>query len=362
MAWYDLQSDFHRENDNWWKKILKGLNNALNPGHAWFDYDKMAEGNVIDKLGDSVGELLDHVANPNVMTSLVDKYSGAHLTGAEQEANEFSAQEAQKSRDFTEYMARNKYSMETQSMMDAGINPAMVYGGGSLVSTASNGAAPSSVSPQSGDIGNLIMSLVRMPYEINQIKANIDKTNADTKYTEQKTETEIQITRINTINADYQDVFNAQTLDNMKAVYDNTIADSNLKSANRDYVRTQKDAQSITNKYLDERNREEINQIKANISKMSADEAKVRSEKVYQDWYNGFVQVNGFLPSSNDVLLIGTYIASLFGIAKNDVESWLNNAIEDVTNFITGKGTPRDNGKGGSTSSNVVDGPKGNSR
>lgn len=174
-SWYDIQDDFHRSNDNWWKKFVKGLNNAFNPYHAWFDYDKWNEDTVLDKVINSVDTLIDHVANPDVATSLVDKYTGAHLTGAEQEANAFSAEEAQKSRDFTEYMARNKYSMETQSMQEAGVNPAMVYGGGSLVPTAANGSHGASVAPQMGDIGNLIMSLIRMPAELRNIESQAQR-------------------------------------------------------------------------------------------------------------------------------------------------------------------------------------------
>lgn len=180
-SWYEWAKDettWTRDNDNWWKRALKGLNWALNPNHAWFDYDKMAEGNVIDKTLNAVETLVDHVANPDVATSIVDKYSGAHLTGAEQEANAFSAEEAQKSRDFTEYMSRNKYQMETQSMEAAGLNPAMVYGGGSLVPTAANGAAASSVAPESGHIGqllDLIQGLIRFPKELDSMQASIEE-------------------------------------------------------------------------------------------------------------------------------------------------------------------------------------------
>ena len=162
-SWYDLQDTFHRDNDNWWRRFLKGLNNAFNPNHAWFDYDDMAEnGSGLENLLGSIGK----------------KYAGTGLTDAEKEANAFSAEEAQKSRDFTEYMTRNKYQMETQSMEQAGINPAMVYGGGSLVPTSSNGAAASSVTPDTAGIGglvDLIQSLVRFPKELDALRASIDE-------------------------------------------------------------------------------------------------------------------------------------------------------------------------------------------
>lgn len=250
-SWYEWmkdETDWERSNDNWWRRTLKSLNWALNPNHAWFDYDKMAQPSIIDKVGDSLSNLLDHVANPEVATSLVDKYTGAHLTGAEQEANAFSAAEAQKSRDFTEYMARNKYSMETQSMMDAGVNPAMVYGGGNLVPTAANGAAASSVAPQSGDIGDLIMSLVRLPHEINRIKAEAAKAEKEGDAALMNAGSNARNADANEKNAETNER-NAATNERLATVQelrqqvDAAMADSNisLNNAEKDHIAAQVD-------------------------------------------------------------------------------------------------------------------------
>lgn len=259
----------------------------------------------------------------SLINALSAYYTRNELTGAEREMNEFSAGEAQLSRNFTEYMARNKYSMETQSMQDAGVNPAMVYGGGNLVPTAANGAAASSASIGAGNIADLLSTMVRMPLEMKRLNAEIDATRANAELTRQKTRTEEQNTRIYTINADYQDALNDQTLSNLRATYDNTIADTDKKTADRDYVLTQKDAQSTLNKYLDQREQAEIAKVKAEESKLSQDEKKAKAETVYQNWYNNFVQTNNFLPSSNDALMLATYVASLFGIGKDNVEGWI---------------------------------------
>jgi len=302
-----------------------------------------------DEKGDEKGYgfpgIVDGIAG--VLQSLIAYYSRNELTGAEREMNEFSAGEAQKSREFTEYMARNKYSMETQSMQDAGVNPAMVYGGGNLVPTAANGAAATSSSIGAGSIADLLGTMVRMPLEMKRLNAEIEATRANTELTRQKTQTEEAETRIRNINADYQDALNSQTINNLKATYNNTIADTDYKTANKDYVLTQKDAQATLNKYIDERQREEINQIKANTDKLSQDEKKAKAETTYQDWYNNFVQANGFLPSSNDALMLGTYIASAFGIGKQDVEDFIAKLL--------GRNPEQeraDAGKGGKTSKN----------
>lgn len=115
----------------------------------------------------------------SLIDSLIAHFTRAELTGAEREMNAFNSGEAQLSRDFTEYMARNKYSMETQSMQDAGVNPAMVYGGGSLVPTASNGATGSNTQSGSGDLVSLLSTLVRLPSELSKLKADASKSEKE---------------------------------------------------------------------------------------------------------------------------------------------------------------------------------------
>lgn len=165
-----------------------------------------------------------------LINSLTAYYTRNTLTGAENEQNAFNAEQAQMSRDFTEYMARNKYSMETQSMQDAGVNPAMVYGGGSLVPTAANGSAASGSPLSGGNIADLLSTMVRMPLEMKKLDAEIRSIDAGTNKT--KTET---------------DVLNAKLpfeVDALKA----EVRSSNLSS----------DAQEIINSYLDKQQEAEL--------------------------------------------------------------------------------------------------------
>lgn len=136
----------------------------------------------------------------NFFGSVGKRFLGTGLTGAEQEANafthnerleaqEYNSAEAQTSRDFTEYMTRNKYQMETQSMQQAGLNPAMIYGGGSLVPTAANGAAGtssggSSVAPSDLNPLDLVLSLIRFPKEMDDLKAQIAERRASAQMNE----------------------------------------------------------------------------------------------------------------------------------------------------------------------------------
>lgn len=159
---------------------------------SWFD---SAYNDVDIRQGDPLGN--EKTLNPGgtsngasglfgVLDSLVAYFTRNQLTGAEREQNAFNASEAQISRDFTEYMARNKYSMETQSMQDAGVNPAMVYGGGNLVPTAANGAAASGSPIGGGSVADLLATLVRMPLELKSMQAEIARSKADAERSKQE--------------------------------------------------------------------------------------------------------------------------------------------------------------------------------
>lgn len=170
-----------------------------------------------------------------LINSLTAYYTRNELTGAEREQNAFNAQEAQTSRDFTEYMARNKYTMETQSMQAAGVNPAMVYGGGNLVPTAANGAAAQGSPLGGGNIADLLSTLVRMPLEMKKTEAEIGLLKSQ----ENKTDKEGNKIDAETgnINADTQ--VKIKQLDEIQSKIENNEADTLLKLANVDKTKAE---------------------------------------------------------------------------------------------------------------------------
>lgn len=157
----------------------------MNPGHAWRDYENDPDSSsTFDSIINGVDDVLNGITSNT--ESIVNRMTQAHQTGAEVEAQQFSADEAQKSRDFTEYMSRNKYLMETQSMEQSGINPAMVYGGGNLVPTAANGAQGTPSAPGSSALNpfDIMMTMARMSRELSLLdsqKANIDSDTEKNK-------------------------------------------------------------------------------------------------------------------------------------------------------------------------------------
>lgn len=130
-------------------KFVAALNNLLNPGHAWTDYQSKPD---------------------SLVESWIHKETGYELSGAEKQANEFSAAEAQKQRDWEEQMSNTAYQRQVADMRAAGINPAMAMNG-SGASTPS-GSSATSVSPAGGDFSfQDILSLFMLPLQKKLINA-----------------------------------------------------------------------------------------------------------------------------------------------------------------------------------------------
>lgn len=107
--------------------------------------------------------------------NIFNKVSGQHLTGAEREANAFSAQQAQLARDYETQMSNTAYQRGVVDMQNAGVNPALMYGQGAAPASTPSSPSPTSTNPEGSDpIGmiGLIKSMAMMPYEIKEAKAH----------------------------------------------------------------------------------------------------------------------------------------------------------------------------------------------
>lgn len=110
--------------------------------------------------------------------SFVNKYTGNALTGAENEANVFNAQEAQKNRDWQTEMSNTSYQRSVADMRAAGINPALAIGNSSGASTPS-GSTASSVSPANNPIGlSEIMQLFQFRKQMKLLDQEVKNKKA----------------------------------------------------------------------------------------------------------------------------------------------------------------------------------------
>lgn len=167
----------------------------------------------------------------DLVRALVARLTGNELTGAQREANAFNAAEAQKSRDFTEYMTRNKYQMETQSMESAGVNPAMVYGGGNLVPTAANGAQGTSSQPDAAAIFDVLPTLVRLPHELKVLNSEAQRNKDEGQAALETAAAATKNAESNALNAS-TNARNA-SVNEIRVQIERDLADSNIKVNNK---------------------------------------------------------------------------------------------------------------------------------
>ena len=92
---------------SWYTRFVGWLNQHLNPGHKWLDYDSMPNQgtgllgsifgdtgftNWLNDVGGAIGTVAKELTDPNQLGSLMNSFTGAHLTGSQREANEMQMQ------------------------------------------------------------------------------------------------------------------------------------------------------------------------------------------------------------------------------------------------------------------------------
>ena len=301
-------------------------------------------------------------------SNLWNKWTGRGTTAAQEEVNAFNANEAQKARDFEEQMSNTAYQRQIADMEAAGVNPALAMQSAANGASTPSGEAASAGGDPSGGLGmsdliSVLMAPLSVVSGIKEIEGKSTENELKKKEVAWYDWNQWLVTHgkeldntIKEIDIEYKGEFNEWTLRQMAQNYYNSVLAGKKTMADIDYVNEQTNAQKILNQFLPERQRVELGEIRGRISKMSAEEAYARSQKLYQDWYNGFVKANGFLPSTNDWLQIGTYIASLFGIGKNDMQSWFQEMQDWISNGMPSGST---RGRGGNISPEGGEGASG---
>lgn len=180
----------------------------------------------------------------NQFQSLLNRTTGASLTGAQHEQNAFQ-----------ERMANTTYQRGVVDMQNAGLNPALMYGSG-----ASASPAPSGASADTGQGFADLVAALSLPLQLKQMRANIANTAAD-----------IALKREQQSNI-------AANTQNVSADTQNKLVSNEQKQLNLQFDRDLYDARKESYILSNERQKAEIavtkdrrNEIVANINKLIAE-------------------------------------------------------------------------------------------
>lgn len=281
-----------QESDKWYTRFLKTLNRWFNPQHSWFgDYSD------VNDFGSSV---------ENQITK-------NDLTGAEKAANAFTANEAQKQRDWEAEMQNTAYQRQVADMRAAGVNPAMAMSNGQP--STPSGASASSVALSSAGLSmSDLMQLFMLPLNKKALQANIEKTNADTE--RQRAETNLTAAKTENmalVNAYYPSVTEAG-LDKVLSAIGVDLSTIDRNDAETALKNVQTLISEKENKYADEFFHWRSEYEKAHTQE-SKDSAAVHAAQALLTAYeNQYARENGFKLSSSAALAVVSAIEYALGL------------------------------------------------
>lgn len=264
------------------------------------------------------------------ISSLYRSYTGAGLTGAQQEANAFNAEQAQKQMDFQQQMRDTQYQAGVNDMMKAGLNPALMYGSGASGNVAPSGAMATSVDagkPQIDPIG-LLGQIANLKL-LNAQKKDLEASAAEKRANAKRQESEVIL---NELKGSYQKLVNEwypkvqqSTISNMQASISDLYASVSLKGYQMDNVQADT-ALKKTQEFVASLEAQWIPKLRAAQEKgQLASAAQQFAEAAYKNYFKQYAEEHGgVLPGPNQALGIGAALSeTLKQMGMNDVE--LNN-------------------------------------
>lgn len=244
----------------------------------------------LNDLGDLGIPLVSSVANMAVglLGSKLQKgLVNNHMSGAEREAFNLSAQEAQKARDWNLQMDNTKYQRQVADMQSAGINPALAMNGGVSTQATSNVTANASTqqAPMMSvvDLATTAANLKNLQAQRDLIDAQARLANANAEGTEianryrDRLELAIAVGQENAANLTKveADQIN-QNIEESKARVKKILAEADTEEEKQNALR----AQAL----LDQANAEQIKALTpvlVELKKAETNEAKARAAEAF---------------------------------------------------------------------------------
>lgn len=229
---------------SWLRNILEGLNwdnedvdkryhDSLDSMFGYIEDADVNSGsssgsNFFDSLGkifDSIGAGISGFDWTKGVQDLMNYYTGG-VTGAQSEAQRFNSEEAERQRVWEQEMSNTAFQRQTQDMMNAGVNPALMYGGAGSSGASTPSGSSASVTPSigSGNLFDAIFQMASLPVELKYKKAQTAKLNEETRAERAKADvaeatkqTEVKIVE--------------QSLSNLRATHDKLEAEVGTEEA-----------------------------------------------------------------------------------------------------------------------------------
>lgn len=235
----------------------------------------------------------------NIVGSVAGKYLGTNLTGAEREANEWTAQRED-----------TFHQRTVADMKAAGLNPALMYGNGASGASPSQSVAPGSADPVS------LAQLATLPAQLKQINAQTANIKADADLKRTETEYKKSLTGYQNLLNQFLPERNAAEVAGLWSIPDLNKASAALSWANTAY-------RNKENEYFDlfAQMKLAVEEAQKNDFQNSADLKKV--QELFTEIQRAYAASTGLLMSSSERIALAEYIAGLFGISRDDVKTAL---------------------------------------
>lgn len=284
---------------NRWTRFVGWLNNLLNPDHDW------------------VSDWNEYSENTSPSEDIINQITKQDLTGAEKAANQFTASEAEKQRQWEADMQNTTYQRQVADMQKAGVNPALAMSNGQP--STPSGAAAQSVSPGSSGMSmSDIMQLMMLPAQKKLIEAQAHATNVGAEKSRAEIgEIEGRTEQLRLINKYYPSVTET-TIDKLKSELGLTDEKINTERLQQELVKADTLLKNKEGEYAERfyKARAEYEEAKDDESRANAAAAAARAawDEFEKSWTESH---NGARPSASATLALVSAITSWLGIKED---------------------------------------------
>ena len=267
------------------------------------------------------------------VNNLWNRFTGNALTSSEMQANEFNAAEAEKQRNWEEYMQSTNYQRMVADMQAAGVNPALAMSNGQP--STPSGSSAQSVSPGAGASMSDLMQLIMLPSQIKLMNAQARNTDSLSAKNEVEIgEIEGKTEQLRLINKYYPRLTEKQ-IGELSAKIPNIEADTKKKGLEADVLvadKVIKDAEAV---HASELWHWKVEYEKAHTQEAKDSAAASAARAAWDVFEKNWTETHGGArPSSSGMLAIAAAVADFLGLTDDHSTSVVGNVIKEKVGEI----------------------------